>query len=193
MPRYLPTVVMHGEDYAFYRHKGFFPEAFHRSLVENINTRKFARGASTLSMQVVKNVFLNQDKTMARKLEEILIVWLIENNHLASKARMLEVYLNIIEWGPNIYGITEASRFYFIKEPPALTLSECIFLTYIIPSPKHIRDNFNGLRPKRPYYDFFDDAVKRLRRRGIISSWEASRAHPDVNLRGAVVRHLQTK
>ncbi|GHV05590.1 penicillin-binding protein [Bacteroidia bacterium] len=190
LPRILSQAILHAEDYAFYSHKGFFPEAFHRSLVEDIQTRRFARGASTLSMQVVKNVFLNQEKTVSRKFEEILIVWLIENNRLTTKDRMLEVYLNVIEWGPNIYGITEASRYFFIKEPKALTLSEIIFLTYVIPSPKHIRDNFDGLRPKASYNEFFKDAVKRLQRRGVISSWEASRANPNVNLRGAVVRYL---
>ena len=63
-------------------------------------------------MQLVKNVFLNRNKTVARKLEEMIIVWLIENNRLSSKQRMYEVYLNIIEWAPNIYGISEASRFF---------------------------------------------------------------------------------
>ena len=71
-------------------------------------------------MQLVKNVFLSRNKTIARKLEEMLIVWLIESNHLTSKERMFEVYLNIAEWGPMIYGAAEASRYYFAKEPSQL-------------------------------------------------------------------------
>ena len=78
-------------------------------------------------MQLVKNVFLSRKKTIARKAEEALIVWLIENNNLTSKERMFEVYLNIIELGPGIYGVGEASRFYFNKKPAELTLSESIF------------------------------------------------------------------
>jgi hypothetical protein len=190
LPRNLLQAVLFAEDYSFYSHKGFYEEAFHRSLVENLKAKQFVRGASTLSMQVVKNVFLGHNKLIVRKLEEILIVWLIENNQLTTKQRMFEVYLNIIEWGPNVYGITEASRYYFIKEPSALTLSECIFLAYIIPSPKKLRSNFDGMRPKIQYYDFFDDVLKRMKRRGIISSWEAGRANPKVNLRGAVVNYL---
>jgi hypothetical protein len=188
---YLPLAIMHGEDFAFYNHRGFYQEAFHKSLVENIEARSFMRGASTLSMQLVKNVFLNHDKTMVRKLEEILIVWLIENNRLASKSRMFEVYMNIIEWGPNVYGITEAARFYFAKSPDALTLSECIFLAYIIPYPKYIRNHFNGLRLKYPYYEFFHDAMRQLTRRGLISAEDAARANPDIVFNGPVAGYLQ--
>jgi hypothetical protein len=188
--RYLPAAIMHGEDFAFYNHRGFYPEAFHKSLVENIEAGDFLRGASTLSMQVVKNVFLNLDKTIMRKLEEILIVWLIENNHLTSKSRMFEVYMNIIEWGPNVYGITEAARFYFAKDPSTLTLGECIFLAYIIPSPRHIRNHFDGLRLKYPYYEFFHNAVRRLAQRGFISPEDASTANPDIIFRGPVMEYL---
>ncbi|MDR2811000.1 MAG: transglycosylase domain-containing protein [Tannerellaceae bacterium] len=188
--RYLPVAILHGEDFAFYYHRGFYPEAFHKSLVENIEAGKFLRGASTLSMQVVKNVFLSPEKTMARKLEEILIVWLIENNRLTHKSRMFEVYMNIIEWGPNVYGITEASHFYFAKEPSALTLGECIFLAYIIPYPKYIQNHFDGLRLKYPYYEFFHDAVRRLVQRGFITAEDASHAHADVLFRGPVVEYL---
>jgi hypothetical protein len=188
--RYLPAAIMHGEDFAFYNHKGFYPEAFHKSLVENIEAGDFLRGASTLSMQVVKNVFLNSDKTIMRKLEEILIVWLIENNHLTSKSRMFEVYMNIIEWGPNVYGITEAARFYFAKDPSTLTLGECIFLAYIIPSPRYIRNHFDGLRLKYPYYEFFHNAVRRLVQRRFISPEDASTANPDLIFRGPVIEYL---
>jgi hypothetical protein len=188
--RYLPVAILHGEDFAFYNHRGFYPEAFHKSLVENIEAGKFLRGASTLSMQVVKNVFLNPDKTMARKLEEICLVWLIENNRLTHKSRMFEVYMNIIEWGPDVYGITEASHFYFAKEPSDLTLGECIFLTYIIPYPRYIRNHFDGLRLKYPYYEFYRDAVRRLLQRGFITPEDVARAHADVLFRGPVIEYL---
>jgi hypothetical protein len=191
LPRHLLQAILYAEDYSYYNHRGFFPEAFHRSLVENLKTKRFTRGASTLTMQVVKNVFLGHNKLASRKLEEILIVWLIENNHLTTKDRMYEVYLNIIEWGPDIYGITEAARYYFIKEPPALTLSESIFLAYIIPNPRKLAENFNGMRPNTHYYEFFDDMLKRMKRHGTISNAEATRANPRVNLRGAVVNFVR--
>lgn len=193
LPKNLLNAVLYAEDYSFYNHNGFYGEAFTRSLVENLKNKRFVRGASTISMQVVKNVFLGLNKLVARKFEEILIVWLIENNDLTSKSRLFEVYLNIIEWGPGIYGITEASRYYFIKEPAALTLSECIFLAYIIPSPKKLKENFHGMRPNVQYYEFFDDMLKRMKRRGVISARDFERANPDVNFRGAVVNYLQLK
>jgi membrane peptidoglycan carboxypeptidase len=85
------------------------------NLLSKHKTKKFSRGASTISMQLIKNVFLTREKTVSRKLEEILLVYILENNRIVSKERMLEVYFNIIEWGPNVYGIGEASRFYFRK------------------------------------------------------------------------------
>src|SRR5690606_32925578 len=96
--RYLRYAILTSEDAAFFKHKGFHEEAFRQSIATNIKAKKFARGGSTISMQLVKNVFLTRKKTIARKAEEALIVWLIENNKLVSKTRMFEVYLNIIEW-----------------------------------------------------------------------------------------------
>jgi hypothetical protein len=87
-------------------------------------------------MQLVKNAFLSRQKTIARKVEEIMIVWLIENNRLMTKDRMLEVYFNIIEWGRNVYGIGEAAHYYFDKTPAQLTLGESIYLASIVPNPK---------------------------------------------------------
>jgi hypothetical protein len=133
---YLRKCVLTTEDPSFFYHRGFIDEAFRQSIIKNIRQRKFARGASTISMQLVKNVFLTREKTISRKLEEILLVYILENNRISSKERMLEVYFNIIEWGPNVYGIGEASQFYFQKHPSQLTLNECLFLATIIPRPK---------------------------------------------------------
>ena len=133
---YLKSCILTSEDPSFFYHRGFIDEAFRQSIIKNIKTRKFSRGASTISMQLVKNVFLTREKTLSRKLEEILLVYILENNHLSTKERMFEVYLNIIEWGPNVYGIGEASQFYFKKRPANLTLNECLFLATIIPRPK---------------------------------------------------------
>lgn len=140
---FLKKCVLTTEDPSFFYHRGFVTEAFRQSIVKNIRTGKFKRGASTISMQLIKNVFLTREKTMARKLEEILLVYILENNYLVSKERMFEVYLNIIEWGPNVYGIGEASRFYFRKQPSQLNLSECLYLATIIPRPKGFMWRFN--------------------------------------------------
>ncbi|HET8830299.1 MAG TPA: biosynthetic peptidoglycan transglycosylase, partial [Pelobium sp.] len=93
------NALISSEDPTFYSHKGFEEEAIRKSIATNFKAKSFKRGASTISMQLVKNVFLNRKKNLARKFEEILIVWLIENQDLMTKNRIYEVYLNIIEWG----------------------------------------------------------------------------------------------
>lgn len=107
-------------------------------------------------MQLVKNVFLSKNKTIVRKAEEILIAWLINNNNLCSKEKMYEVYLNLIEWGPGVYGISEASDYYFQKKPSQLSLAESIFLASIIPKPRWFKSSFdeNGKLALRyqPYF-----------------------------------------
>jgi hypothetical protein len=141
---YLQKCVLTSEDPSFMIHRGFINEAFKQSIVKNIRTKKFTRGASTISMQLVKNVFLTREKTLSRKLEEILLVYLLENNRISSKERMLEVYFNVIEWGPNVYGIGEAAQFYFQKTPADLNLNECLFLATIIPRPKGFMYRFDA-------------------------------------------------
>ncbi len=140
---YLQKCVLTTEDPSFFNHHGFINEAFKQSIVKNIRTKKFSRGASTISMQLIKNVFLTREKTLSRKLEEILLVYILENNRIVSKERMLEVYFNIIEWGPDVYGIGEAAQYYFQKTPADLTFNECLFLARVIPSPKKFMYQFN--------------------------------------------------
>lgn len=147
----LKKTVLNTEDPYFYQHKGFEEEAFKLSIVTNIKERKFKRGASTISMQLVKNVFLNRNKTMMRKFEEILLVWLMEASKEVSKDRMLEVYFNVIEWGKNVYGIQEAAAYYFGKKPSELTIGESLFLSSIVPRPKTGLGSFDYTGHLRPW------------------------------------------
>lgn len=152
---YLRNAVMTAEDPTFYQHRGFVVEAIRKSIATDIKEKAFKRGGSTISMQLVKNSFLSMEKTLARKMEEILIVWMIENNNIMSKNRMLEIYFNIIEWGNNIYGIREAARYYFGKAPSELDLGESIYLASIVPSPRKGLYSFlpdGTLRPSRIFY-----------------------------------------
>lgn len=154
--------VMTSEDGSFFYHKGFNPGAFRESIAKNIVEGRFARGGSTLSMQLVKNVFLIRNKTIARKIEEALIVWLIENKSLVSKQRLYEVYLNIIEWGPGIYGIGPASRFYFNKVPSALTLPESVFLASIVPHPRWYKYTFVENGTPKPFFGHYFYRLREL-------------------------------
>ncbi len=188
---YLIKSVLQSEDPSFMLHRGFLPEAFRESIAKNYKERRFARGGSTISMQLVKNVFLSRDKTVSRKAEEALIVYLIENLRLASKERMLEVYLNVIEWGPNVYGIGEAARFYFNKTPAELSLQESIFLAGIIPRPKYFKYQFDKEGRLKNYLDdYFRILTGRMASKGWITSADTSGLLPDVKLKGPALRMI---
>jgi hypothetical protein len=141
---YLKNALLTAEDPSFYSHNGFVEASMRSSIITNFKAKAFKRGGSTISMQLAKNVYLNRQKTLARKIEEILIVWIMENGKLSSKQRMFETYLNLIEWGNNVYGIGEATRYYFDKHPSELTLGEGIFLASIVPRPKSGLYRFEG-------------------------------------------------
>ncbi len=188
---YLQNCVLTSEDPSFFNHAGFVEESFRESIATNFQKGRFVRGGSTLSMQLVKNVFLSRNKTISRKLEEALIVWLIEQNRIVTKERMFEVYLNIIEWGPNVYGIGEASRFYFDKYPSQLTLAESIYLASIIPHPKYFRYSFDEIGNLKPYMaNFYKLVSGRLVKREKIAQVEADSLLPNVKLSGAALNFI---
>ncbi|HOY30754.1 MAG TPA: transglycosylase domain-containing protein [Bacteroidales bacterium] len=160
---YLKDAVLISENGGFFYGDGFNVAAFRESIIANIHAGHFVRGGSTIDMQLVKNVFLNKNKTIARKAEEILISWLINNNHLCTKEKMYEVYLNLIEWGPGVYGVSEASDYYFQKKPSQLSLSESIFLASIIPKPRWFKSSFDETGKFSPRYQpYFSLIAKKM-------------------------------
>jgi hypothetical protein len=185
------NALLTSEDPSFFSHKGFVEESIRKSIAVNFKEKRFVRGGSTISMQLVKNVFLSRQKTLARKAEEILIVWLIENNRLISKQRMLEVYFNIIEMGKNIYGIGEASRYYFGKRPADLNVGEGIFLANIVPRPKIAMLKFNGDGTLKDYMrSYFRYMGRIMARRGLTPSDTSGYGFYDVRLREGLRRYL---
>lgn len=185
IPAYLKYAVMTSEDGSFYSHRGFLPDAIRSSIVTNIKEKRFARGGSTISMQLVKNVFLNRNKTITRKLEEMLITWLIESQGMVSKDRMFEVYLNILETGPMIYGVNEAAQFYFRKDVSKLTLAESIYLASIIPRPKWFRYSFDKNGALREYLQSYYNLVSgKMLRKEWITQEEYDQLKPEIELKG---------
>jgi hypothetical protein len=185
--------VLTGEDGGFFFHKGFSEESFQESIAANLKEHRFARGGSTLTMQLVKNVFLSHQKTISRKVEEALIVWMIENLHLVTKERMFEIYLNIIEWGPGIYGIKNASRFYFNKLPRDLTLQESIYLSAIIPRPKGFRYFFEKNGELKPFMnDYYKLVSDIMLRRSQISDADTTGLNIHLSLTGPAKLLLQS-
>jgi hypothetical protein len=189
---YLTDAVLTSEDGSFFYHRGFNEEAFRDALALNLKKRRFVRGASTITMQLVKNVFLTRQKTLSRKLEEVAWVWMIENLGILDKHRMLEVYFNIVEWGPGIYGIRDAAQFYFNKAPSALTLSECIYLSMLLPRPKqyvYFFDDQGNLRPSLAAY--IPVAVRIMLHREWIAATDTLNLVRDIRLSGPAAAQLR--
>lgn len=185
------NALLTSEDPSFFRHKGFVEESIRRSIAVNFKEKRFKRGGSTISMQLVKNVFLSRQKTLARKAEEILIVWLIENNRLISKQRMLEVYFNIIEMGPNVYGIGEASHYYFSKSPSELTVGEGIFLANIVPKPKAALYKFMSDGSLKEYlFPYFNFIGNTMAKRGLTPADTSGYGFYGVRLREGLRQYL---
>ncbi len=122
------------EDSSFYQHHGFITREFRTALVKNLEAGYFRYGASSITMQMVKNVLLYRDKTLARKLQELFLTWYLET--VLDKNRIMEIYLNAIEYGPGLYGIRPASFQYFGKPPMELNPVESAFFSSILPAPK---------------------------------------------------------
>lgn len=185
------NAVLTAEDPSFFTHNGFVEESIRKSIAVNYKEKKFKRGGSTISMQLVKNVYLSRQKTLARKAEEILIVWLIEHNHLVSKNRMLEVYFNIMELGQNIYGIGEASRYYFGKQPSDLTIGDGLFLASIVPKPKASMYKFMADGGLKPYmFNYFRFMGNIMARRGLTPADTSGYGFYNVRLREGLRRYL---
>jgi len=130
---YMVAAVLTTEDGAFYRHHGFNHAAIRSSVAANLKARRFVRGASTITMQLAKNLFLARDKALSRKIEEVVLTSYLEQ--VFRKDDLMELYLNVIEFGPNVYGITQAADFYFGRRPEELHVAECFFLASLLPSP----------------------------------------------------------
>ena len=132
-PFLLHAILAH-EDAGFFKHHGFAPSEIQVALVRNLEAGRYVQGASTITMQLVKNVFLHREKTLARKLQEVLLTWWIERSW--SKRAILELYANVIEYGPAVYGIRAASEHYFGTTPAQLSPAQAAFLATILPNPK---------------------------------------------------------
>ena len=171
MPSHIWGAAMATEDFGFFGHEGFSGTFISRALRLNLRTRRYAYGGSTITQQLVKNLFLTRQKTLARKLEEAVLVWQVERH--VSKRRILSLYLNCIEYGPNIYGIKRASRRYFGVQPWRLRPVESAFLMNIKPFPGAGYFTFK----KRKVSAFFRERVvvirDRLLRRGMITPEQA--------------------
>lgn len=130
---YVIKAVLISEDDKFWKHEGFDMDALESAFEKNLKNAKFSAGGSTISQQLSKNLYLSPSKNPIRKFKEAIITWRIENT--LSKRRIIEIYLNIAEWGDGIFGIEAAARHYFHKSAKNLSAMEAAKLASVLPNP----------------------------------------------------------
>ena len=131
---HLKKAILISEDAAFFSHKGIDVEELRESMKRVWQTLSFSRGGSTITMQLARNLYLSPSKNPLRKLKEMVIARQLEQ--ALSKQRIFEIYLNVVEWGRNLYGAEAAARFYFAKSAAELDALEAATLAAMLPSPR---------------------------------------------------------
>ncbi|HEX9080354.1 MAG TPA: transglycosylase domain-containing protein [Desulfuromonadaceae bacterium] len=167
IPPEMKWAVILAEDSNFYRHEGFDVKAIKQSIKYDLEKKSLKRGASTITQQTAKNLFLSREKTVTRKLKEIYLAWRMEQE--LTKGRIIEYYLNVVELGPMVYGIGHGSRYYFGKPASALTPRECAFLAAMLPGP---RLAYNPYRNLGRVLKRSDMILRLLRQKGVLSEDE---------------------
>jgi hypothetical protein len=174
VPRLFVRSLLLAEDAGFYSHRGIDLRELPVALLTNWSRGGAARGASTITQQLAKNLFLSRDKQLGRKLQELAITFLLES--ALGKNRILEIYLNIIEWGPDLRGLRPAARRYFDCEPRELTPAQMAFLVEIIPGPIKYQSSFAHGMPGPGLRLLIDELLAKLRSVSAISEEEYRRA-----------------
>lgn len=154
----LLMAVIASEDASFYSHDGIDYHELKEAIKKDLKEKRWARGASTITQQLVKNVYLTRQKTLWRKFKEF--IWAREIDKVLSKSEILCFYVNLVEWGPGIYGIKQASNHYFGVEPSALTARQSAFLAMLLPSPVRYYSYFR----KKQLTDFANRRVAQILR-----------------------------
>jgi monofunctional biosynthetic peptidoglycan transglycosylase len=138
---YMKKAIVAAEDGKFMQHHGFDWDGIQAALERNNDTGKVVAGGSTISQQLAKNLFLYNKRSFIRKGQEAVATWMMER--MWSKERILEVYLNSVEFGDNIYGVEAATQHYFGKSSRSLSREQAVFLAAILPNPKYYQDHQN--------------------------------------------------
>jgi hypothetical protein len=175
-PLFIRTLLL-AEDTSFFGHRGIDLAEIPPALVTNWERGGVARGASTITQQLAKNLFLSRDKNVGRKLQELCLSLLLEAT--LSKERMLEIYLNVIEWGPELYGLRPAARRYFDKEPKDLTPREMAFLVALIPGPVKYQRSFADGTLSPGFRPLVDDLLAKVHSTGALGDEEYARARDE--------------
>lgn len=186
IPSSLRKAVVAAEDANFYTHEGVDYEAIREAIRADLEKGRFVRGGSTITQQLAKNLYLSREKTLSRKVKEYILAKRIDD--VLTKGRILELYLNVAELGPMVYGVGHASRFYFGKEPEALTLRESAFLAAMLPGPK-VYDPYRNLSR---VLNRSDRILKRMVAAGMVPEEEFRRAKAETPNLAGLERKVET-
>lgn len=167
IPAEMKWAVILAEDENFYKHEGFDVKAIKNAIKYDLEKKSLKRGASTITQQAAKNLFLSREKTVTRKVKEVYLAWRMEQE--LTKGRIIELYLNVVELGPMVYGIGHGSRYYFGKPASALTPRECAFLAAMLPGPRLAYNPYKNLGKVVKRSDMI---LKLLRKRGVLDEGE---------------------
>jgi monofunctional biosynthetic peptidoglycan transglycosylase len=167
IPDEMKWAVILAEDAKFYKHEGFDVKAIKQAIKHDLEKKSLAKGASTITQQTAKNLYLSREKTVTRKLKEIYLAWRMEQE--LTKGRILELYLNVVELGPMVYGIGHGSKYYFGKSPSELTPRESAFLAAMLPGPRVAYNPYRNLGKVSRRSDMI---LRNLRSNGVISAEE---------------------
>src|SRR5262249_5469298 len=184
--KFMEIALLTTEDGGFHRHHGFDMEAIRNSIRENLRSRRFVRGASTLSMQLAKNLYLGRTKNLSRKLQEAVLTMYLEQE--LTKEQIVELYLNVVEFGPNLYGIGPAARSYFSTSPAALSLGQALYISSMLPNPK--QQHFGAGNQVTPsYMGYLHKLMEIAHKRGNLTDEELEDGLRETLVRGSPITH----
>lgn len=179
IPAEMKWAVILAEDANFYKHEGVDVKAIKQAIKHDLEKKSLARGASTITQQTAKNIYLSREKTISRKFKELYLALRMEQE--LTKGRIIELYLNVVELGPMVYGVGHASRYYFNKPAADMTPRECAFLAAMLPGP---RVAYNPYRNMAKVLRRSDMILKLLKSKRVLSDVEYALAvatAPNIN------------
>jgi penicillin-binding protein 1A len=175
-PLFVRTLLL-GEDSSFFGHAGVDLSELPFAVLTNWARGGAVRGASTISQQLAKNLFLSHDKNLGRKLQELSLALLLEAG--LGKQRILEIYVNVIEWGPGLYGLRPAARHYFTREPGELRPAQMALLVSLVPAPVGYQRSLASGRPSAGFRLLVDGLLAKLRSVDLLTEEEYETALAD--------------
>lgn len=167
IPSEMKWAVILAEDSNFYKHEGFDVKAIKNAIKYDLEKKSLKRGASTITQQAAKNLFLSREKTITRKLKEVYLAYRMEQE--LTKGRIIELYLNVVELGPMVYGIGHGAQYYFGKPASSMTPRECAFLAAMLPGP---RVAYNPYKNMGRVLKRSDMILRLMRQKGVLEEWE---------------------